>query len=99
LGIVLNEPLASFEEKTMNSDHLVLVYIFDSYQYKSLEMNKKIIIPLMDDLKGMIKVYAFDCENSAVSANPDKFYMCGTDADVPYIYLLKPAEIRTDPST
>ena len=34
-GIVLNEPIASFDEEVKNSDHLTFVYVFDSTQDKS----------------------------------------------------------------
>ena len=74
------------------------LYVFDSLQDKSEQMNSQIIIPLTEELKGYLKFYAFDCRDPEVK-DSGRFKMCENEDYTPFFQLLKPAEIKINPYT
>ncbi len=55
------------------------------------------IVPIVADMKDMIKVYAYDCRDSVAKENPKRFESCSKPDDLPYIWLLKPPTDSIDP--
>lgn len=50
----------------------------------------EVIVPIVGDMKDMIKVYAYDCRDSVAKENPKRFESCSRPDDLPYIWLLRP---------
>ena len=74
--IVLNPPLEGFEDYFTKSNNLIFLYVFDSKQDRSTQLTEQILKPIMDELKGYLKFYAFDCQNETVSSQKERFKMC-----------------------
>jgi hypothetical protein len=51
-GAILNMPGEEFEELMQTTDKLLFLYVFDSQQDKSKQMNTQMISPLVEELKG-----------------------------------------------
>ena len=79
----MNAPVATFDEETQGSNHLVFIYVFDSQQEKSKQMSENIIAPTAKELKGYLKFYAFDCRNTEVKSS-GRFTMCDNEEYTPF---------------
>lgn len=98
-GAILNMKSEQFVEAMNSEDQLMFIYVFDSEQEKSTQMNTQIISPMLEELKGYVKFLAFDCQNEEVKAS-DKFsQICQKDEYLPFFQLIKPAEIKINPYT
>ena len=97
--ILMNPSFKNFEEGIDKSNHLMFLYVFDSKSDKSSQMNEQILKPVMDELKGYLKFYAFDCQNEEVQNNKDRFKMCENEEHTPFFQLIKPPELKINPYT
>ena len=53
----------------------------------------------MDQLKGYLKFYAFDCQNEEIKSAKERFKMCEKEDYTPFFQLLKPPEYKINPYT
>jgi thioredoxin-like negative regulator of GroEL len=65
-GVVLNMNSDDFEDTVQTTDNLIFLYVFDSEQDKSQQVNKQILSPILDEMKGYFKLVAFDCQEDHV---------------------------------
>jgi hypothetical protein len=61
-------------------------------------MTEQIIKTTVEELKGYLKFYAFDCAEPFVK-EAKRFTVCDNEEHTPYFQLLKPPEIKTNPYT
>ena len=98
LPIILNEPLATFDEDVKKSDHLTFLYVFDSTQERSTQMTEQIINPTVDELQDYVRWYAFDCQDPDIKASK-RFNMCDKEDYTPWFQLMKPPKLSINPYT
>ncbi|CDW85441.1 UNKNOWN [Stylonychia lemnae] len=98
-GVILNYKPSQFEEEIQKkSDQLVFLYVFDSEQQKSQQMNDQIMKPILEELKNYCQWYAYDCHEPEVK-DSKKFKMCENEDHTPFLQLFKPPEMKLNPYT
>jgi hypothetical protein len=78
---------------------MIFLYVFDSQQDKSKQMNEQILSTTLEELKGYFKFLAFDCQDEGVKAEKRFTQLCEKDDHVPFFQVIKPAELRVNPYT
>ena len=87
------------DEYASDFDRLTLLFLFDSEKERSQNVISHVIYPIVQETRDLIKVFAFDCRDEEVKANPGRFEACKRPEELPYIWLMKPPSTRVDPST
>lgn len=82
-----------------NFDKLTLLFLFDSEKNKSQGAVQQLLVPLVQEMKDLISVYAYDCRDEVVKQNPKRFESCSKPEELPYIWLLKPPAEWVNPIT
>lgn len=82
--VVMNQNMKEFEDGLNKNNHLIFLYVFDSKSDRSSQMNNQILKPVLDELKGYFKIYAFDCQHEEVKAQKDRFKMCDNEEHTPF---------------
>jgi hypothetical protein len=83
-GAILNMNPEEFEEAMQTTDTLMFLYVFDSEQEKSQQVNKQILSPLLDEMKGYFKFVAFDCQEDQVKQSQRFKQMCEKEEYTPF---------------
>ena len=76
----------------------MFVFVYDSMHVPSHEMIDNIIIPVLEEMHMMLKIYAFDCQDAVTADNPKYFYMCEQQR-TPFLQLYRPMDTRINPET
>ena len=98
-GAIMNMGNDEFEQVMANPDHMMFLYVFDSEQEKSKQMNSQIVSPVLDEMKGYFKFLAFNCQEEEVKKSQRFKEMCSKDDHLPYFQIIKPPEVKTNPYT
>lgn len=91
-----------FEQTMQGEDSLMFLYVFDSELERSKQMTEQIINPILDELKGYFKLYAFDCQDKLVALHDRFKQFCEDDKReerTPFFQIIKPAEVKLNPYT
>ena len=98
-GVILNMGETEFEQTMQTDDSLMFLYLFDSKQEKSKQMNEQIMTPLLNELKGYFKFLAFDCQEEG-NKNSTRFKdICSKDEHMPFFQIMKPSDVKINPYT
>ena len=83
-GAIMNLNDTEFESVMSTSDQMILLYVFDSEQDKSKQMNSQIVSPVLDEMKGYFKFLAFNCQEEEIK-NSQRFKdLCAKDTNIPF---------------
>lgn len=88
-----------FETMMTTSDHMIFLYVFDSEQEKSKQMNSQIVSPVLDEMKGYFKFLAFNCQEEEIKIGQRFKEMCAKDTNIPFFQIIKPPEVKINPYT
>ena len=66
----MNEPMEKMDKYATNFDKLTLLFLFDSEKKKSQGVVQQLLVPLVQEVKDLISVYAYDCRDEVVKQNP-----------------------------
>ena len=73
-GVILN--IYDFKQEMEETDKLVLVYVFDSNHLNGKigeRIHFEMVLPAVKEMKGLIKVFAFDCAHPTMT--PERLKM------------------------
>jgi hypothetical protein len=99
----------SHQGEVASSNSMSFLYTFHSAELASDSMNavlhRTIILPVMQELKGYVNFFAFDCQHPAVlngTASFSQVFACDSDrnqARQPSLMLVRQPEVRKNPYT
>ena len=95
----MNLPENEFEEMMSSSDHMMFIYVFDSEQEKSKQMNSQIVSPVLDEIKGYFKFLAFNCQEEEIKSSGRFKEICNKDDNIPFFQIIKPPDVKINPYT
>ena len=98
-GVILNMPESEFEQMMAASDHMLFLYVFDSEQEKSKQMNSQIVSPVLDEIKGYFKFLAFNCQEEEIKSSGRFKEICGKDDHLPFFQIIRPPDVKINPYT
>ena len=65
-------PLKQVDEMINNLDYLALMVVFDSEKENSQNVFKHVFLPVLEETKDYVKVFAYDCRDQEAISNRDR---------------------------
>jgi hypothetical protein len=62
-------------------------------------MNSQIVSPVLDEIKGYFKFFAFNCQEEGIKASARFKDLCSKDDHLPFFQIIRPPSVKINPYT